>query len=147
MHHSSCIFLRTGVGRFVCRGLLLGSELGGPSGRLFCFVSFVRARGAHVRSDLGETVRVVTFPFPFLDREVFPFPSALQGPIQLQLALSVLPGSASKKLVMEANSIIKPALAVATSKAKAESWHCSITCELNAWPESRTVAILKFLKC
>ena len=30
-----------------------------------------------------------TFPFPFLDRGVFLFPSALQGPIQLQLALSV----------------------------------------------------------
>ena len=30
-----------------------------------------------------------TFPFPFSPREVFPFPSALQGPIQLQLALSV----------------------------------------------------------
>ena len=55
-------------------------------------VSFrvVRACGAYVRSDPGEKVRVVTFPFPFLDREVFPFPSALQGPIQLQLALSVI---------------------------------------------------------
>ena len=68
---------------------MLLSELGGPSGKLFRFVSCVRARGAYVRSDLGEKVRVITFPFPFLDREVFPFPSALQGPIQLQLALSV----------------------------------------------------------
>ena len=49
----------------------------------------MRARGAYVRSDLGENLSVGTFPFPFLDREVFPFPSALQGPIQLQLALSV----------------------------------------------------------
>ena len=65
------------------------SELGGPSGKLFRFVSCVRARGAYVRSDLGENPGVGTFPFPFLDREVFPFPSALQGPIQLQLALSV----------------------------------------------------------
>ena len=65
------------------------SELGGPSGKLFRFVSCVRARGAYVRSDLGENLSLVTFPFPFLDREVFPFPSALQGPIQLQLALSV----------------------------------------------------------
>ena len=65
------------------------SELGGPSGKLFRFVSCVRARGAYVRSDLGENPWSGTFPFPFLDREVFPFPSALQGPIQLQLALSV----------------------------------------------------------
>ena len=69
------------------------SELGGPSGKLFRFVSCVRARGAYVRSDLGEKVRSGAFPFPFLDREVFPFPSALQGPIQLQLALSVFLGS------------------------------------------------------
>ena len=49
----------------------------------------MRARSAYVRSDLGENLRFATFPVPFLDREVFPFPSALQGPIQLQLALSV----------------------------------------------------------
>ena len=53
-------------------------------------MSCVRARGAYVRSDLGENPWATSFPFPFLDREVFPFPSALQGPIQLQLALSVL---------------------------------------------------------
>ena len=34
-------------------------------------------------------MRFRTFPFPFSPWEVFPFPSALQGPIQLQLALSV----------------------------------------------------------
>ena len=66
------------------------SELGGPSGKLLRFVSCVPARGAYVRSDLGEKVRFRAFPFPFSPREVFPFPSALQGPIQLQLALSVL---------------------------------------------------------
>ena len=66
------------------------SELGGPSGKLFRFVSCVRARGSYVRSDPGEKLSVGTFPCPFLDREVFPFPSALQGPIQFQLALSVL---------------------------------------------------------
>ena len=49
----------------------------------------MRARSAYVRSDLGEKVSIAAFPFPFLDRDVFPFPSALQGPIQLQLALSV----------------------------------------------------------
>ena len=65
------------------------SELGGPSGKLFRFVSCVRARGAYVRSDLGENLGSASFPFPFSPREVFPFPSALQGPIQLQLALSV----------------------------------------------------------
>ena len=65
-------------------------ELGGPSGKLFRFMSCVRARGAYVRSDPSENLCVGTFPFPFLDWEVFPFPSALQGPIQLQLALSVL---------------------------------------------------------
>ena len=65
------------------------SERGGPSGKLFRFVSCVRARGAYVRSDLGEILRLVPFPFPFWPWEVFPFPSALQGPIQLQLALSV----------------------------------------------------------
>ena len=65
------------------------SELGGPSGKLFRFVSCVRARGAYVRSDLGENLGSGTFPFPFSPKEVFPFPSALQGPIQLQLALSV----------------------------------------------------------
>ena len=67
------------------------SELGGPSGKLFRFVSCVRARGAYVRSDLGENLGSGTFPFPFWPWEVFPFPSALQGPIQLQLALSVGP--------------------------------------------------------
>ena len=66
------------------------SELGGPSGKLFRFVSCVRARGAYVRSDLGENLGSASFPFPFSPREVFPFPSALQGPIQLQLALSVI---------------------------------------------------------
>ena len=65
-------------------------ELGGPSGKLFRFVSCVRARGAYVRSDLGENLGSASFPFPFSPKEVFPFPSALQGPIQLQLALSVL---------------------------------------------------------
>ena len=65
------------------------SELGGPGGKLFRFVSCVRARGAYVRSDLGENPCPGAFPFPFWPREVFPFPSALQGPIQLQLALSV----------------------------------------------------------
>ena len=66
----------------------LESELGGPSGKLFRFVSCVRARGAYVRSDLGENPGSASFPFPFSPWEVFPFPSALQGPIQLQLALS-----------------------------------------------------------
>ena len=67
----------------------VSSELGGPSGKLFRFVSCVRARGAYVRSDLGENPWLALFPFPFSPWEVFPFPSALQGPIQLQLALSV----------------------------------------------------------
>ena len=52
-------------------------------------MSCVRARGAYVRSDPGENLSLGTFPFPFSPWEVFPFPSALQGPIQLQLALSV----------------------------------------------------------
>ena len=65
------------------------SELGGPSGKLFCFVSYVCARGAYVRSDPGENTCRGAFPFPFSPTEVFPFPSARQGPIQLQLALSV----------------------------------------------------------
>ena len=69
---------------------LRASELGGQSGKLFRFVSCVRARGAYVRSDLGENPWSSAFPFPFWPREVFPFPSALQGPIQLQLALSVM---------------------------------------------------------
>ena len=74
---------------FAINIIFLSSELGGPSGKLFRFVSCVRARGAYVRSDLGENPCPGTFPFPFSPWEVFPFPSALQGPIQLQLALSV----------------------------------------------------------
>ena len=55
---------------------------------LFCVV---RARGAYVRSDLGEKIRAVTFPFPFSEREVFlvPRPSKVLSS-QLQLALSIL---------------------------------------------------------
>ena len=75
---------------FAINFIFLSSELGGPSGKLFRFVSCVRARGAYVRSDLGENLGSASFPLPFSPREVFPFPSALQGPIQLQLALSVL---------------------------------------------------------
>ena len=53
------------------------SELGGPSGKLFRFVSCVRARGAYVRSDLGENPCVGTFPFPFSGGRfsLFPLPS------------------------------------------------------------------------
>ena len=50
------------------------SELGGPSRKLFHFVSCVRARGAYVRSDPGEKVSLGTFPFPFSPWEIFPFP-------------------------------------------------------------------------
>ena len=49
------------------------SELGGPSGKLFRFVSCVRARGAYVRSDLGENDGLGVFPFPFWLREVLLF--------------------------------------------------------------------------
>ena len=53
------------------------SELGGPSGKLFRFVSCVRARGAYVRSDPGEKVSVPAFPFPFSGGRfsLFPLPS------------------------------------------------------------------------
>ena len=37
-------------------------------------MSCVRARGAYVRSDLGELLRVPAFPFPFSPREAFLFP-------------------------------------------------------------------------
>ena len=53
------------------------SELGGPSGKLFRFVSCVRARGAYVRSDLGENPWAASFPFPFSGGRfsLFPLPS------------------------------------------------------------------------
>ena len=53
------------------------SELGGPSRKLFRFVLCVRARGAYVRSDLGENVSLATFPFPFSGGRfsLFPLPS------------------------------------------------------------------------
>ena len=53
------------------------SELGGPSGKLFRFVSCVRARGAYVRSDPGENVSLATFPFSFSGGRfsLFPLPS------------------------------------------------------------------------
>ena len=53
------------------------SELGGPSGKLFRFVSCVRARGAYVRSDPGENPWSASFPFPFSGGRfsLFPLPS------------------------------------------------------------------------
>ena len=104
-------------------------ELGGPSGKLFRFVSCVRARGAYVRSDLGENLGSGAFPFPFLDREVFPFPSALQGPIQLQLALSVPDRNVFfvRPLLLSFSNPLLLCMHLSSLKRSIEPWYCDHT--------------------
>ena len=65
----------------------------------------------------GQKSLVGDFPFSLFRREVFPFPSALQGPIQLQLALSVL-----LKQVM-----------IAATGTSASSVQCNETIRRYAW--------------
>ena len=81
-------------------------------------MSCVRARGAYVRSDLGENPVSASFPFPFSPWEVFPFPSALQGPIQLQLALSVGFGSCFGDLLFKGGSKTQHSVADVPQKEK-----------------------------